>query len=272
MKLLCEVMGVHRSGYYAYINNRTTLPNKGNGRLIIEATLLHKQAKGAYGSRRLAIALSAKGFKIGRYKTRTLMRQIGISCKQRRRYRFVTSKNNSSLAAKNILNRKFNALMPNAVWTSDITYIDTREGWLYVAVVLDAFARRVVGWSFSSTMHAELVCDAYLLAQARRQPGSGLLHHSDQGSQYTSEVFRKLLNETGATASMSRRGNCWDNAITERFFGTLKSECTTGKNYSTREQAKADIVEFIEMFYNSKRLHSALDYLSPLQYEMNYKM
>lgn len=262
-------MCVTRSGYYASLKHNNSEKICKNDLLIIETKLLHKQVRAAYGSRRMAYAMQNNGYKIGRFKMRSLMAQAGVSCRQRRRYRLINTQSKETAPAENILNRGFNVAAPNKVWTSDITYIWTKEGWIYLAVVLDAFSRRVVGWAIDDHMRAELVCNAYSMAYARRKPPAGTIHHSDQGCQYSSASYRRMLCDTGIIISMSRKGNCWDNAITERFFGSLKSECTDQKNYATKAHAKADIVDFIEMFYNSKRLHSFLGYLSPLQFEMS---
>ena len=223
----------------------------------------------AYGSRRMLKYLQSKNYNIGRYKVRSLMRKAGIECKQRRRYKVTTNSDRKLPVAENILNRKFTVERPNCVWLADITYIWTQEGWLYLAAVLDIFSRRIVGWSLANHMRQDLVKDALKMALGRRQPQKQLLHHSDRGSQYAGSDYQALLKASGLTVSMSRKGNCWDNAPMERFFGSLKSERTDGQKYRTREYAKGDIINYIEMFYNSQRLHSTLNYLSPMQYEAN---
>lgn len=235
----------------------------------MEIKALHQKTNKAYGSRRLSKALQSKNYMIGRYKTRTLMRQAGIECQQRRRYKITTRSDARLPVAENILNREFAVAKPNLVWVADITYIWTQEGWLYLAAVLDACSRRIVGWSLASHMREILVSNALMMALGRRKPQEKLLHHSDRGSQYASFNYQSLLQTAGITVSMSRKGNCWDNALMERFFGSLKSERIDGKNYLTREQAQADVIDYIEMFYNSQRLHSTLGYLSPMQYEKN---
>ena len=221
----------------------------------------------SYGSRRIAKHLQINNYKIGRYKVRSLMRKIGIECTQRRRYKVTTQSDTQLPVAENILNRAFAVAKPNEVWLADITYLWTYEGWLYLAAVLDACSRRVVGWSIAAHMRKSLVCDALTMALGRRKILNGLLHHSDRGSQYASVDYQTLLKDEGITVSMSRKGNCWDNSVMERFFGSLKSERTNGRKYITREQAKADVIDYIEMFYNSHRLHSTLGYVSPMQYE-----
>lgn len=234
---------------------------------MVEIKAIHKKSNMTYGSRRIAKHLQNNNYKIGRYKTRSLMRRAGIECKQRRKYKVTTRSDSKLPVAENILNRGFSVAKLNRVWLADITYIWTNEGWLYLAAVLDACSRRVVGWALTNHMRKSLVADALVMALGRRNPGNGLLHHSDRGSQYASYDYRDLLQSAGITVSMSRKGNCWDNAVMERFFGSLKSECVDGKKYITREQAKADVIDYIEMFYNSHRLHSTLGYVSPAHYE-----
>lgn len=265
--VLCTTMQVHRSGYYSYLKTTANLSDPEETILLAEVNELHKESSKSYGTRRMAKGLQAKGHKVGRYRARSLMNKAGIVCKQRRRFRVTTNSDHCYPIAKNVLNREFTTTVPNRVWVADITYLWTQEGWLYLSVVLDLFSRRVVGWSVASHMREELVRNAFLMALGRRQPDKDLMHHSDRGCQYASEDYRMLLDEYGVTVSMNRKGNCWDNAVMERFFGSLKSERTNGKVYLTRESAKADLVDYIEMFYNSKRLHSTLGYRSPMQYE-----
>ncbi len=262
--LLCATLKVTRSGYYRY--EKTPKSNK-DEKLIVEIKVLHNKTNRSYGSRRIAKHLQVNNYKIGRYKARSLMRKAGIECKQRRRYRITTQADAKLPVAENILNRCFAVEKPNKVWMGDITPVWTFEGWLYLAAILDAYSRRIVGWALADHMRKELVGDALKMALGRRQPTETLLHHSDRGSQYASSDYQTSLQAAGITASMSRKGNFWDNAFMERFFGSLKYERTDDKKYLTREQAKADIIDYIEMFYNSQRLHSSLGYLSPLHYE-----
>ncbi len=265
-------MEVARSGYYQYLQNKNKSTTDREIKLTFELKVLHKNSRGSYGSRRMAKALSAQGHKIGRYKARRLMRQNGISCKQRRRYTVTTQSDHALMVADNLLNRNFYIEHPNLKWVADITYLWTAEGWLYIAAVLDLFSRRVVGWAMSDNMRADLVENAFVMATIRRQPDNGILHHSDRGIQYASQQYQQILQRAEAVVSMSRKGNCWDNAVMERFFGTLKSERTDGKNYATRAEAKSDVIDFIEMFYNTQRLHSTLNYMSPVDYEARYEM
>jgi putative transposase len=263
-------MQVQRSGYYKYLKTQERCKNgiKTN-LLIIEVKLLSKLSRNSYGSRQIAKNLQAKGYKVGRYQARTLMRKAGVVCKQRRRYRVTTMSNHSRPIAINILNRQFSISKPNRVWVADITYLWTHEGWLYIAAVLDLFSRRVVGWAMANHMREDLIAKALQMAVSKRKPEHGLIHHSDRGSQYASHEYQQKLKRMGIVVSMSRKGNCWDNAVMERFFGSLKSERTDKMKYFTRSEAMADVVDYIEMFYNSQRLHSTLGYVTPLQYEQN---
>lgn len=263
-------MEVSRSGYYSYLKNKNNDVEQ-DEKLVFELKVLHKKTNKSYGSRRMSKAMLAQGYKVGRYKMRRLMRQNGIYCKQRRRYTTTTKVDKDLAVADNILNRNFKVEKPNKSWVADITYLWTNEGWIYISAVLDLFSRRVIGWSIADHMKSDLVENALNMAKFRRQPLSGFLHHSDRGSQYASQKYKQILNKMGATVSMSRKGNCWDNAVMERFFGTLKTECTDDKNYKTQAEAKKDIINFIEDFYNSERLHSTLNYLSPAQYEKNFE-
>ena len=261
-------MQVHRSGYYSYLKTVSLLPDPKEAILIAEVKELHRTSRKSYGTRRMALGLQVKGYKIGRYQARNLMNKAGIECKQRRRFKVTTNSKHCYPIEKNILNREFNTRAPNQVWVADITYVWTLEGWLYLSVVLDLFSRRVVGWSVADHMREELVRNSFLMAWGRRKPGKKLMHHSDRGCQYASEDYRTLLDKHGITVSMSRKGNCWDNAVAESFFHTLKTELIYHCKYKTREEAKQSIFEYIEVFYNRKRRHSTLGYQSPESYEM----
>jgi putative transposase len=195
------------------------------------------------------------------------MRKAGVECKQRRRYRITTDSRHRLPVAENVLNRDFSAQDVNQKWVADLTYLWTQEGWLYLAAVLDIFSRRIIGWALAGHMREALVEDALQMALGRRNPSKGLLHHSDRGVQYASGAYQACLQQAGIVISMSRKGNCWDNSVMERFFGSLKSERTDHVIYSTREEAKTDVIDYIEMFYNSQRLHSSLGYVTPLQFE-----
>lgn len=264
---MCDLLQVSRSGYYAFLKRRKTPKDWLDEQLVVEVKILHQQSDRSYGSRRIAKGLQTKGYQVGRYKARTLMRKAQVSCKQRRRFKVTTQSQHRFPVAANHLDRQFTAAMPNQVWVADITFIWTKEGWLYLAAVLDLFSRRVVGWALNNRMQEALVHDALLMALGRRQPTQALMHHSDRGCQYASKNYQTLLAEKGITVSMSRKGNCWDNSVMERFFGSLKSERTDQKYYLTHKEAKADVIDYIEMFYNSQRLHSTLGYVSPAQFE-----
>jgi putative transposase len=266
VKIACETLLASRSGYYRYVSKMRV--QKASNLLLVETKILHAHSRGSYGSRRIAKALQLRGYRVGRFRARRLMRECGIVCKQRRKFRASSQRNPELKAAENVLNREFSVSTANTVWVCDITYLWTQEGWLYLAAVLDLYSRRVVGWSLASHMREELASEALSMAICRRQPKTILLHHSDRGSQYTSENYRNFLKKNGLNESMSRRGNCWDNAVMERFFGSLKSERTDAINYLTRKEAKEDVIDYIEMFYNSKRLHSTLGYLSPVDFEI----
>lgn len=264
-------MHVSKSGYYRYLEHKDEAIDR-DTQLIFEMKVLHKISRGSYGSRRMTKKLKAAGYKARRYKVRRLMRQNGIECKQRRKYK-VTTKSNPALAAtENLLARDFYAQKPNQKWVVDITYLWTDEGYLYIAAVIDLFSRRAIGWAMADNMETDLVENAFSMAMTRRCPPIGLLHHSDRGSQYASQQYRETLKNAGAISSMSRKGNCWDNAVMERFFGSLKSERTDGERYETHAEAKADVIDYIEGFYNTQRLHSTLDYMSPVEYEINFEI
>lgn len=260
-------MEVSRGGYYRYLKNCRHRKNVHEAKLLIEVKLLAKESHNSYGSRRIAKGLQAKGYLVGRYAARTLMSKAQVSCKQRRRYQITTRSKHDFAVAENILNRNFNVREPNRVWVADITCIWTLEGWLYIAAVLDLFSRRIVGWAMADNMREPLINEALQMALRRRRPKHGLVHHSDRGSQYASHEYQLTLTKAGIVVSMSRKGNCWDNAVMERVLGSLKSERTDGKIYKTRAIAKADAINYIEMFYNCKRLHSTLGYMSPMQFE-----
>jgi len=212
-------------------------------------------------------ALKKEGEEVGRYQARTLMRQAAVEVRSKKRYRVTTQSRHRYPVGFNHLDRQFSVSAPNRVWAADITYLWTEQGWLYLAVVLDLFSRKVVGWSMSSQMTVDLVRDALRMALWIRKPESGLIHHSDRGSQYACHEYQALLSEHRMVCSMSRKGNCWDNAVVERFFRSLKCDQTDHRRYATREEAKKEVIDYIEMFYNSRRFHSYLGYLSPADYE-----
>jgi transposase InsO family protein len=262
---LCRVLGVSRSGYYGARQRAKLTP-----KVCLVSTQLKAEfaASGrVYGSRRLGAVLRAQGLHIGRYRVRRLMRENRLRAVWRRKFVHTTDSGHALPVSDNLLARRFNPNLPNQVWVSDITYIRTRSGWLYLAVVLDLYARKVVGWAMAPTMHAELVCAALQLAIAQRRPPPGMLVHSDRGSQYASALHQALLARHGLVGSMSRKGNCWDNAVMERFFLSLKTERVWQRDYANHAEAMTDIADYIVGFYNSVRLHSKLGNLPPNAFE-----
>jgi len=215
--------------------------------------------------------MEALGYAISNHKAKNLMKEAGVAVWHRKKYKVTTDSKHKQPVFENLVNRQFSVEKANRIYVSDITYLWTQEGGLYLGVVIDLYSRKVVGWSLSSRMKAQLVCDALRMAIWQRRPGPGLIHHSDRGSQYTGEAFRGLLSTHGIKGSMSRKGNCWDNAVAESFFGSLKRERVQWRHYQTRYQAQQDVLNYISMFYNNVRLHSYLDYKSPNQYESETK-
>jgi putative transposase len=265
---LCQVLDVTRGGFHAWLKRPPSARADADGRLSIVIHRSFNESDRTYGARRVRQDLRHWGHRCGIRRVGRLMRQEQlVARRRRRRMPFDTGPRPEHSIAPNVLERQFAAAAANCKWVADFTYLWTTEGWLYVAAVMDLFSRRVVGWSMSSQMTAQLVTDAMLMAIWRRGPVKALLHHSDQGSQYTSEQFQKLLVEHGVTCSMSRSGDCWDNAAMESFFSTLKTERTSRKIYQTRDEARADVFDYIERFYNPRRRHSTLGYLSPIDYE-----
>lgn len=268
INLQCQVLGVSRNGYYhyqAHVANKPVDPE--HQEMLAWVKEIATCSDATYGSRRMQKALLALGFLVSRNKARKLMREAGVQVRQRRKYPVTTNSNHQQPVFDNLLSRQFNVPQTDKVYASDITYIWTQEGWLYLAVVIDLCSRKVVGWSMSSRMTARLVCDALTMAIWRRRPAAGLIHHSDRGSQYASNAFRRLLNDHGFKGSMSRKGDCWDNAVVESFFGTLKQERVQWQHYQTRYEAQQDVLNYIAMFYNRYRLHSTLGYISPNDFE-----
>jgi transposase InsO family protein len=264
---MCRVLAVSRSGYYTWRTKPESERTRENRRLVSRIKSIHKKSRENYGSPRIHETLKAEGETCSKKRVEKLMSKNGIRAKQKRKFVATTDSKHDLPVAENILDREFAVDEPNKVWTSDITYIPTDEGWLYLAGVLDLCSKTAVGWSMGESMERTLVMDALSMAYQRRRPGEGLIHHSDRGSQYASEDYRRLLREYGMQTSMSRKGNCWDNAPMESFFGTLKKELVHHRKYRTRDEAKRDIFEYIEVFYNRERLHSSLGYLSPVDYE-----
>jgi putative transposase len=265
--LMCDTLGVSTQGFYAWRVRPTSALEQRRTALLVEIRAVHAEIKQRYGSPRIQAELEARGVGCCVNTVAKLMRDNGIRAKSARKFRITTDSNHSLPVAANVLDRRFDIQRPNEVWLGDITYIPTREGWLYLAAIEDLYSRMVVGWSMADTMTSRLVVDAMEMAVTRRLPGVGLLAHSDRGSQYASDHYQRLLGQHGIACSMSGVGQCWDNAPMESFFASLKKELVHHEDYQTRAQAKASIVEYIEVFYNNQRLHSSLGYLSPAAYE-----
>lgn len=267
---MCEVLKVSRSGFYAWRSRAESARSQRQRELVavIRAIYADRDMR-AYGSPRVHKELVGQGRSCSENTVARLMRQHGLAARKRRKYRVTTDSSHRFPTAKNVLNREFEQTQKDRVWLADITYIWTLEGWLYLAAVMDAHSRKVVGWSMSPRLHSKLVVDAMQMALGRRRPDRSetLLHHSDRGVQYASEAYQALLRQHNITCSMSRKGNCWDNAMMESFFATLKKERVHHELYQTRDQARQSVFEYIELFYNTRRRHSALGYLSPEQYE-----
>lgn len=269
---MCHLLEVSRSSYYDWLNQ--TSPSARaieNQELADKVKMIFIKNKCRYGSRRIRRFLIKMGYKISRRRVVNLMKSQDLYCKTPRKFKHTTDSNHKLPIAENLLNRNFSPSLPNQAYVGDITYIPTKEGWLYLAVVIDLFSRQVVGWSMDSNMKASLVNDALLMAIWKRKPPKGLVSHTDRGSQYASSSHRKILELHGIRQSMSRKANCWDNAVAESFFHTLKVELTHHEKFHTRDEAKQEIFEYIEVYYNRLRMHSANDYLSPVEFEKAQK-
>jgi len=265
--LLCRVLGVSRSGFYASRTRAVSPRQQTDQQLAVHVAAAHAASRQRYGSPRVHHELRTQGHEIGRHRVARMMREQGLQARKTRRFQTTTDSNHGLPVAANVLDRQFTVDAPNVAWVSDITYLWTREGWLYLAVILDLFSRRVVGWTLSDQIDRRLVLDALAMALRNRRPGPGLLFHSDRGSQYASDDVQACLKAHGIVGSMSRKGNCWDNAVAESFFSTLKMELVHDADWRTHAQAMAAVAEYIEIFYNTQRRHSALGYLSPMAFE-----
>ena len=263
IRRMCRILEVSPSGYYAWLHRPESNRVRENRRLVVEIKAIHKENRGVYGSPRIHEELKEREIHVSKNRVARLMRENGICAKQKKKYKATTDSNHNHPVAPNLLDRNFEADGPNQKWLADITFIPTSEGWLYLAAILDLYSKLVVGWSMSSRMTKKLVLDALKMAVERRRPGPGLVHHSDQGSQYASNDYQRELHSNGMICSMSRKGDCWDNAPMESWFHSLKTELVNHAKYQTRIQTKADIFEYIEVFYNRSRKHSSLAYLNP---------
>jgi putative transposase len=266
--VLCEVLEVSRSGFYTYLyRQKTSVIDVAEGALVARVKAIAAQTHHSYGSRRMAKQLQHEGYAVGRYRARRLMHEAGLRVRRRQRHLRTTDSRHGYAVAPNLLARQFKTAQPDTVWVGDITDVWTAAGWEYLAVLLDLYSRKVVGWAMQSRVDATLVQEALQMALGRRRPAAGLLHHSDRGSQYACAAYQHLLAAHGLRCSMSRQGECLDNAVAERFFGSFKGERTAHRHYATRQEARDDVIESIEMFYNSTRLHSYLGYVSPNDFE-----
>jgi len=266
--LMCRILEVTRSGYYKWRKQPLSARKMADLLLVVHLKDTFEQSRETYGSYRIYIELKEQGIRCGRKRIARLMRDYDLKPKTVRPFKVVTTDSKHHLpVAPNRLNQNFRADQPDHIWLSDITYIRTGQGWLYLAVVLDLYSRRIVGWAMSDSLHRQLVIDALQMALTARRPPPGLVHHSDRGSQYASDDYQLLLTRNRMVSSMSRKGNCYDNAPVESFFGTLKTELVFHQKYATWAEAKLDIFEYIEVFYNRLRRHSALGYKSPVNYE-----
>lgn len=263
---MAAVLGVSRGGYYAWLNAAETTRQRTDRELVGAIRQIQENKRFRYGTPRMTDALRRRGFRVGHNRVARLMAENGLQARRRRKYRVTTMSKHNRRASANLLNRNFNPPAPNVAWVSDLTYVDTAEGWLYLCVILDLYNRRVIGWSMSHRMGSDIVVQALFMALLRTGNPKGVLFHSDRGVQYAAKKFRRILNRYEFIQSMSRKGNCWDNAVVESFFSTLKSELIQGYRYPTRQEAKDEIFEYIEVFYNRERSHSYLGYDTPVFY------
>jgi putative transposase len=272
IELLCDVLEVSRSGYYDWLGRPPGTRRRRREDLAVAVRAAHERSRRTYGSPRVHAELKAAGVKVCENTVARVMKEEGLRSKVKRRFVPITTDSNHAWAvAPNLLDQSFASATPDAVWVADLTYVWTDEGWLYLAAVLDLCSRKIVGWAMAEHLRAELCVDALNMALQRRRPGADLLHHSDRGVQYACEQYQAALAEQGITCSMSRKGNCYDNATMESFFGTLKTEEVYQQDYATREQARQAIFEYIEVFYNRQRRHSALGYVSPEAFEASLR-
>jgi len=265
VQVMCAVLGVSRGGYYAWASRVESVRATDDRALAAAIRAAHEASRGRYGSPRVHAELRARGRRVGRKRVARLMRSMGLAGRRRRRFRRTTDSRHAFPIAPNLLERNFTAEAPDRVWLADLTYIWTAQGWLYLAVVLDLYTRRVVGWAMADHLRHELTLAALDMAIGRQRPVPGLVHHADRGVQYAAHGYRARLRHHGMVCSMSRKGDCWDNAPMESFFATLKGELVEEADYQTRDEARADLFQYIEGFYNQRRLHSGLGYLTPEQ-------
>jgi putative transposase len=269
---MCRILGVSRQGYYAFAKRPMSDRARADASLREQVRGVHEASKARYGSPRVYYELRARGVRVGKRRVERIMRSMGLIATRGRRTRVTTAANPKHSVEPNVLARDFSAERPDERWVTDISYVWTDEGWAYLAVILDLFSRSVVGWALDTTLTTTLPLVALDMAVRRRRPGKGLLHHSDRGCQYTSRDYRDALMALGVTVSMSRRGNCWDNAVAESFFATLKAELVYRRRWATRLELRQEVFEYIEVFYNRRRLHSSLGYKTPAQVEGHWAL
>lgn len=267
LSLLCQVLSVSASGYRKWLRSKLSSRARENQRLLERIFYHYRSSHCTYGMPRILAAIRREGIRVNKKRITRLMKKNNIRAKMSRKFKLTTKQSSRALASENLVKQNFSVTRRNQIWTSDITYLWTKQGWLYLAVVMDLYSRKIVGWSISSSLSTELVIRALMMAILHRNPNSGIIFHSDRGSQYTSSSFRRILKNYGIVQSMSSTGNCYDNAITESFFHTLKTELIYWEKYQSREEAKRSIFEYIEINYNRRRLHSSLGYLSPVEFE-----
>lgn len=265
---MCRVLEVSRSGFYGWLKVSKSKRDVANDALLEKIVRVHTRSRKTYGCRRVHMALRSRGELCSRNRVARLMSRYGLRSKTSRKFRATTNSKHNLPVAANVLGRQFVVGNANRAWVSDITYIPTEEGWLYLATVMDLYSRKVVGWSMDERMTRGLVSDALRMAIRQRNPMPGLIHHSDRGIQYASNDYQKLLSQHGMVCSMSKKGDCWDNAVMESFYGSMKTECTHHRHYHSRSEARRDIFHYIEIFYNSERIHSTLGYRSPAEFEL----
>jgi putative transposase len=270
--VLCDVLGVSRSGYYAWRDRPASAREQADGELVVEIQAAHNAGRGHYGSPRVHRVLRKNGRRVGKKRVARLMRQEGIVARRRKKFRTTTDSKHADPIAPNILNRQFDVELPNTAWVTDVTYVWTLQGWLYFAAILDLCSRRVVGWATSAHNDRQLALDALHGATSARHPSPGLLHHSDRGSVYASGDYRDALTHRAMIPSMSRKGDCWDNAVAESFFATIKGEMLDHETFETRAEATAAIADYVDGFYNVNRLHSSIGYLSPIEFELRLSL
>ena len=268
---MCQLLEVSRSGYYEWLSRPPRPPADADQEVRDKIQRYFAQGRGTYGTRRIKHLLAQDGLRVSRRRIGRVLTQAGLRCKTQRKFKAPRSSEQAQTIAPNQLNREFTVQVPDTIYVGDITYLPTGEGWLYLAVVLDLCSRAVVGWSMAGHMRAELVNQALSMAIYQRQPAAGLLMHTDRGSQYGADSYRQLLHQHEIHPSMSRKGNCWDNAVAESFFHTLKTELVYVEDFNTHEQAQTAVFEYIEVFYNRQRCHSSNGYLAPLVYEQTLK-